>query len=683
MVAPLLLHQQIQRAVGSWREVNYRHPVYPGLAEILRWAIAPEGAFQLRAPQLMALERYWYLRLILDTPHVANLYTQLFPDATLWAQALAVPESAWRSVGASRERFLRKLQEDESFVREFGLESVGETMALPYPSYIFALAMGVGKTVLIGSLIASEFALALAYPDGPFLQNALVFAPGRTIVEALRELIAMPYHALLPPHLHKPFMASVRFVVPQDGERTIPVLPGSAFNVVITNTEKIRIQKEKIRKTQVGYQWPVDQMEEAKAEVANLRLQTIASLPNLGIFSDEAHHTYGRTLGTGLKKVRKTVDYIASQTTVHLVVNTTGTPYFGRQPLHDVVATYGLAAGIRDGVLKEVGDNLIVYGMEGERYQKRQTRNDVADYTLPNGHNAEGSPLGLILRDIVTDFLATYGDVTLPNGTPAKLAIFFPKTADIALHRPLLERLLVELGYAPTLLLEHHTHCDNKGDFDRFHTRHSPHRIVLLVDRGVEGWDVPALFACALVRKLKSSNNFLLQAASRCLRQVPGNTHSARIYLSAENQKILARQLRNTYGNTLTDVTTARTIRHHSSAPPKLAVHPQQRELPKQCWLPPVALQLSPSAEHVAAQSALRGKRSHVTFEAMADSGDGEQSVQLAELSRSQPSTIPDAVLCSEDAPPVIDLYTAAVELAGCYHLAPLQVYQALRTGYA
>ena len=65
---------------------------------------------------------------------------------------------------------------------------------------------------------------------------------------------------------------------------------------------------------------------------------------------------------------------------------------------------------------------------------------------------------------------------------------------------------------------------------------------------------MPALFACALARKLKSSNNFVLQAASRCLRQVPGNTVKARIYLSADNRGILDRQLQETYGETIAEL---------------------------------------------------------------------------------------------------------------------------------
>jgi len=99
----------------------------------------------------------------------------------------------------------------------------------------------------------------------------------------------------------------------------------SAFNIIVTNTEKIRIQKETIRKTDLGI-LGLAREDEARAGVANLRLQAIASLPHLAIFSDEAHHTYGQTLDTELKKVRKTVDYLAANTNVICVVNTTGTP---------------------------------------------------------------------------------------------------------------------------------------------------------------------------------------------------------------------------------------------------------------------------------------------------------------------------------------------------------------------
>jgi hypothetical protein len=40
---------------------------------------------------------------------------------------------------------------------------------------------------------------------------------------------------------------------------------------------------------------------------------------------------------------------------------------------------------------------------------------------------------------MVKDFFKTYGDVTLPDGTPAKIAIFFPQTDDVQELRPIIE----------------------------------------------------------------------------------------------------------------------------------------------------------------------------------------------------------------------------------------------------
>ena len=51
---------------------------------------------------------------------------------------------------------------------------------------------------------------------------------------------------------------------------------------------------------------------------------------------------------------------------------------------------------------------------------------------------------------------------------------------------------------------------------------------------------------------MKTSNNFVLQATSRCLRQVVGNEAKARIYFSIENRSVLDRQLQETYGETFT-----------------------------------------------------------------------------------------------------------------------------------
>jgi hypothetical protein len=404
---------------------------------------------------------------------------------------------------------------------------VRETLTLDYASYILALAMGAGKTILIGSIVASEFALAAEYPDGPFVQNALVFAPGKTPIESLRELLSAPYHAILPPRLHGPFAASVKFTFTRDGDPDIPVVPRSLFNVIVTNTEKIRIQKEAIRKSDLGLLTSEARLDEARQDVANRRLTRIATLPHLGVFSDEAHHTYGQSLTAELKKVRRTVDYLHQNTNLVCVVNTTGTPYYERQPLRDVVIWYGLSQGIRDNILKDVSDNIREFDFGGD------TRAYVAH--------------------VIEDFYSDYGAVTLPNGAPAKLAIYFPQADDLAEHRPVIDATIARLGGSPAHVLVNTSDpsMTKAADIEAFNRLNDPaalHRVILLVNKGTEGWNCPSLFACALARKLRTSNNFVLQAASRCLRQLPGNAVKARIYLSRENHAVLDRQLRETYG---------------------------------------------------------------------------------------------------------------------------------------
>jgi hypothetical protein len=522
--------------VVAWREEGYKHEDYPAIGEILEWARQPDvPSFRLREPQLRALETYWYLRLVEKTPHIFDLYQKLFPKKKDLLEAFGISHEAFSRVDYDIDALLDFTKNNTDFVKEFQLEAVRETLMLNYPSYILALAMGAGKTILIGAIFATEFAMAQEYPDNGFVENALVFAPGKTIIESLRELAEMRYEAVLPPRMYKSFAATLKLTFTRDGDPDIPVTHGSSWNVIVTNTEKIRIQKETIRKSDMPQLFDLRKVDEARTEIANLRLQAIASLPKLAIFSDEAHHTYGQKMDEDLKKVRKTVDYLhnphsesgarkAHETQLVCVVNTTGTPFFQHQPLRDVVVWYGLSEGIHDGILKEVAGN--IYGIDFQGKEKEY------------------------LSFLVEDFFKTYGEVTLPDGTPAKLAIFFPQTDDVAELRPIIEMTLTRIGLSPTLILEHHTKKESKADFDRFKSKDSPQRVALLVDRGVEGWNVPALFACALARQLKSSNNFVLQAASRCLRQVAGNDKKARIYLSLENKNVLDRQLQETYGET-------------------------------------------------------------------------------------------------------------------------------------
>ncbi len=543
------LHERIAARVGEWRTSGYALERFPAVAEILEYQTdAEDGSMRfLRIPQFRALETYWHLRLVEGTPDVLELYRRLYPGPIELLEALGAGAPKLKELAlelGGPDELLEQIRTDDELVRAHHLEALRETLTLSYPSYIFALAMGAGKTMLIGSIIATEFALAAEYPDDDFVQNALVFAPGKTILEALRELADMPYERILPPRLYNTFAASVSLTFTRDGDPDIPVIRGSRFNVVVTNTEKIRIQKEAISRSLLGNLFAGARDDAAREDVANRRLQAIASLPHLAVFSDEAHHTYGQSLlgkwvsenskrvfkPAGIKKVRRTVDYLADQTNVVCVVNTTGTPYYQKQPLRDVVIWYGLSQGIRDGILKEVADN-------------------VFEYELRPGAEDD------LVRHIVTDFFTTYGGVRLPDGAWSRLALYFPQNEDLLELRPAVESALAGLGLSATLALRNTSESPKEevDAFNRLNDPTSPHRVILLVNKGTEGWNCPSLFACALLRRLTSANNFVLQAATRCLRQVPGNNLPARIYLTAENRGVLDKQLRDTYGESLNE----------------------------------------------------------------------------------------------------------------------------------
>lgn len=646
------LHEALAPRVDSWREAGWACEEHPTIAEIFEWAADPDGGVPrpryLRLPQLRALETYWYLRLIEKTPHVFDLYERLFPKVTDRLDALGLGTAPLKEFVIDQggpAALWGRIREDDDFVREHRLESVRETLTLSYPSYILALAMGAGKTALIGAVIATEFAMALDQPDQPFVENALVFAPGKTILHALRELLVVPYERILPPRLFKPFETSLKITFTRDGEKDIPVVRGSSFNVVVTNTEKIRIQKETIRKSDIGALFAGSPEESARAEVANLRLQAIASLPNLAVFSDEAHHTYGQSLQTELKKVRKTVDYLAARTNVLAVINTTGTPYFQRQPLRDVVVWYGLSQGIRDGILKDVAENIRALSL--------------------------GDDAGAFASFVVQDFLRDYGAAALPSGAPAKLAIYFPQTDDLEAARPAIDEALLAAGLSPAVALRNTSESSQEeiDAFERLNDPQAPHRVILLVNKGTEGWNCPSLFATALARELKTSNNFVLQAATRCLRQVPGNRRRARIYLSEENVAVLDRQLQETYNETIAELDAsvrergqARLVVRKLEVPPLVITRTLRTVVPS--GGPPGELTLSRpgSPAHAAATM--------TTFDLRAEEGTKRL------LQRATDSVEIEAL------PPTIGLYEAAADLASSQRLDCWTVLDELRRLY-
>ena len=393
--------------------------------------------------------------------------------------------------------------------------------------------------------------MALRYPEGDFMKNALVFAPGTTIIESLREISDIPFDRILPPSLHRDFLANLKITYPQTGSPEIQVQEASAYNVIVTNTEKIALRanvKKRSNQTELEFEEKKDQ---AELE-ANLRLQKITSLPNLGIFSDEAHHTYGNKMDKELKRVRETVNYIKEKKGVIAVINTTGTPYYKRQMLREVVAWYSLGEGIQDNILKSL-------------------RRGIVHYDIGSGSEEE------VIRNVIGLFFENYGDVTLPNGAKAKIAFYFKTQEHLDASREYIERALAEIGESPALILVN-TQRSSQAEVDEFNRLNDPDsqkRILLLIGKGVEGWNCPSLFACALIKEQTTSSNFVLQASTRCLRQVEGNTQPAKIFLDTKNRYILDKELEENFGTSLGRLS------GHTAETEEVKIRIRKTELPK------------------------------------------------------------------------------------------------------
>ena len=559
------LYLKIIEASNQWRSEGYPCEQYPAIKYILEYNYEADTGYRfLRSPQFQALEIYWYLRLKLNTPKFLELYESFYRKKSELCEAMGMDTSK-REISNSLidGELFDALLNNKEFVKTHRLENIHESLSLPYASYILALTMGAGKTILIASIIATEFAMSIEYGNDVFMKNALVFAPDKTIIESLREIADTPFEKILPPSDYQAFMANMKLIYTQDGAKDIGgLIPESSYNIVVTNTQKIIPRKS--NKPQVHFDMRLqDKLKKERTEYTiNLRLQKISSLPSIGIFSDEAHHTYGNKIGEELKRVREAINYIGNETNIICVINTTGTPYSKKHVLKDVVYWYGLQQGIKDNILKSLENSIVAY-----------------DFTDQSEET--------VLDDVINNFFDNYGRHTLPNGAKAKIAFYFKNKSHLGECRLMIEKSLVKKEISPSSILQN-TEDSSRKEIEEFNNLNNPEnqkRVILLIQKGTEGWNCPSLFATALIREVTSSNNFILQSSTRCLRQVAGNQKPARIYIESKNQRILNKELEENFGTNLTKLkydthkydTYVVTIKKPS--PPKLEISKMNREI--------------------------------------------------------------------------------------------------------
>ncbi len=427
--------------------------------------------------------------------------------------------------------------------------------AQSYANYIFALTMGVGKTLLMATCVFYEFCLANKHPgDQRFCHNALIFAPDTTVLQSLKEIEGFDAGKVLPKDQAAWLTANLKMHFLTDTASTLNVYQGGDFNLVVSNTQKIIAKKRANRpgaaarlfspeKNGSGLSnmmkryadiYNLDEAEVSEGDLAfNQRFFTLCKLPNLGIYVDEAHHAFGTALAKdmGLTKsdtsLRTTINLLAktlmdSGSRLVACYNFTGTPYIKDELLPEVVYSYGLKDAISARYLKTA---------EVKAYAKVKSKEFV--------------------QETVRHFWQKYGNRTYEAMSP-KLALFAATIDELTTElRPALEEVLAELNVGIDRILinvgdEKLTNNDDLRAFNSLDTPGSTKQFILLVGKGKEGWNCRSLFGVAMFREPKSKI-FVLQATMRCLRSIGDTQAEAAIYLSEENRAILDAELQQNF----------------------------------------------------------------------------------------------------------------------------------------
>ncbi len=514
----------------------------------------------LRRPQFEALEVYVFLKEFMSNAKVEEIFSDWYHQKGKFEGRVVGGFNVGATQGALELGDEIELQNYEAVLRKMKANS------RPYASYIFALTMGTGKTLLMATCIFYEFLLANKFKTDPrYCHNALVFAPDKTVLQSLREIESFDKSKVIPKEYASLFESHLKFHFLDEAGTTLSTTDGSKFNIIVTNTQKIILKRSHAEpnpttqlfseSTALDKSTPsiYDELDElygfdhlaTEEELkTNQRFEKLSRLPQLGIYVDEAHHSFGAALakdmGVGLTKaqqqtsLRTTIDQLAvnlDKAGTHVVAcfNYTGTPYIGKDVLPEVVYAFSLRDAIREKYLKNT---------------KLRTYN--------NARSTE------FIKIVVKDFLEAV-DGLRPEGMMPKLAFFASSVDELTEElKPALEQELIKHNIPLSRILinvgdEKHTKNDDIREFNRLDSPSSEKQFILLVNKGREGWNCRSLFGVAMYRSPKSKI-FVLQATMRCLRAIGDMQHTGHIFLSEENSAVLDAELQANFRMTLDEL---------------------------------------------------------------------------------------------------------------------------------
>jgi len=506
-----------------------------------------DGTAFLRLPQYQALEIYVFLKEYLNNKPLKDVFDK-------WRDGIEEFAGAEKNKAVDGQLTIYDTSADD-----YGdyYESM-KSFAPGYTNYIFALTMGVGKTILMATMIFYEFLLANKYPKSDkYCHNVIVFAPDLTVLQSLKEIMTFDKSNVVPPEYASWLDANLKFHFMDESGMSLSVIDKSSFNIIISNTQKIILKQRRTQQSaaqllfsdlddkhpqsdETSGESAYDDLYEVNSDadlMTNQRFEKLSRLHQIGIYVDEAHHAFGSKLEkdlldvTATTSLRLTINELTKaleKRGTHVVAcyNYTGTPFVKKQLLPEVVYSYGLKHAIDNKYLKRA----IVYGLDNARTPE-------------------------FVSMVLKEFFKYHGNKRYEGILP-KIAFFATTIDSLETElKPEVQKVLDELGLGNDIILTNHEGASNEEiyQFRHLDDPNSYKQVILLVNKGKEGWNCRSLCSVALHRK-PDSKIFVLQASMRCLRSLTENQLTAQIYLSEENKGILEDELQDNFRLTISDI---------------------------------------------------------------------------------------------------------------------------------
>ena len=521
----------------------------------------------LRKPQFEALETYVFLKEFCNNQKLWEIFEQWYnKTGNFEGRASAGVDKT----GQMSFFDVTEVNQDETKGLYSQIFAQIKAMEQAYPNYIFALTMGLGKTVLMATSIFYEFLLANKFPRNPlYCHNAIIFVPDRTVRESvIQDVQNLDKSKVVPQEYLSWLDANLKFHFLDDNSSQLSTIDKSDYNIIISNSQKIILKQQhkkksaaqtlfgeetgkytalslKSRMASIGAAAGIENVEEEIQLINNHRFVKLSRLKQLGVYVDEAHHVFGNKLAedlmttTSTTSLRVTINELAANlekagSRVVGCYNYTGTPYVKNRLLPEVVYSYGLREAIDHSYLKKVEP----YALE-----------NIRDNTQ------------VFCRKAIGDFWKKCGENRVEGMLP-KMA-FFASSIEEAIQelKPAIEEELIRLNIPTSRILVNvgdpkYTSNDDLREFNMLDSVRSEKQFIILVGKGKEGWNCRSLFAVAMYRKAKSTV-FVLQATMRCMRQIGEYQHTAYLFFSQENMDILNKELQANFNITLDDMSGA------------------------------------------------------------------------------------------------------------------------------